>query len=121
MLDHARQRRRASAGSASCPCEKTLKVLAYNGGRHARKILEHELDDVFRWTSDDVLEHLAEEEAILGDYARAGLFPQRTFDRIVREHQRFRAQIARTGDCDREELLAHAKMEDEAVVEAGLL
>lgn len=115
------QARRASAAGAACPCEKTLKVLAYNGAPHAQRILQHDLDDVYRWTPHDLEQHMQEEEVILGNYTREGLFPQRTYDRILREHARFRAQIARTGDFDRDELFAHAKMEDEAVMEAGLL
>lgn len=115
------QARRASAAGANCPCEKTLKVLAFNGAPHARRVLEHDLDNVLRWTPEDLEQHMQEEEVILGEYTSAGMFPKKTYDRILREHARFRAQIARTGDFDRDELFAHAKMEDEAVMEAGLL
>lgn len=109
------------ADTAECPCEKTLELLAENGGKHAKMVLSHDLDDVFRWTPRDLELHMAEEEVILGWYVRAGLFPEQTYRRILREHERFRAQIARTLTFDSKELFAHAKMEDEAVMKAGLV
>jgi hypothetical protein len=126
MLSHRSPRAGVFAGSnpadtMDCPCEKTLELLAANGGPHAKMVLGHDLDDVFRWTPLDLERHMKEEEVILGEYVRVGLFSEKTYRRILREHARFRAQIARTGSFDREELFAHAKMEDEAVMKAGLI
>ena len=106
--------------SEECGCEATLEVLAAHGGPHARSVLARHETDVRFFSSRDWLLHMAEEERILGVFARRGMFPRAALAKIRSDHENFRRVIAAGGRIRSDVARAHARFEDREVERAGL-
>lgn len=116
----ARGARRGERKGDACGCEATLDMLAAHGGPHARSVLRRHDTDVRFFSDSDWLQHMAEEERILGAISRAGRFPRAALARIRREHEMFRRVIAAGGKIRADVARAHAQYEDRQVERAGL-
>jgi hypothetical protein len=103
-----------------CACRVVTEYLARQANSPEKKRRLHELTAMRTWGTAEWLEHFAEEDAELLPKLRANAATAKDAATIDAQHASFRATMATGRMPSRAALLAHAMLEERAVVRAGL-
>lgn len=98
---------------AECKCKRMARVMRALGATHAASMHDN-LGK--KWSNQDWLTHFREEETYIFPIMwKLGM--KKEVNRLLREHDKYRDQIARYGHItDKEGLVQHALLEDQAAV-----